>query len=108
VPIPTDQQITPVLVYFSLTTIATVGYGDITPLSLQARYASVAEGIAGQFYLSILVARLVGMQAIRSLAGKFMSNAADYRLYDQLGLTCQFDRAALRPLIADRARRKPL
>jgi len=61
-PIPSEQQVTPVLVYFSLTTIATVGYGDITPLTLQARYASVAEGIAGQFYLAILVARLVGMQ----------------------------------------------
>ena len=50
----------------SLTTIATVGYGDITPLTLQARYAAVAEGIAGQFYLAILVARLVGMQMSQS------------------------------------------
>jgi hypothetical protein len=65
-PIPSEQQVTPVLVYFSLTTIATVGYGDITPLTLQARYASVAEGIAGQFYLAILVARLVGMQMSQS------------------------------------------
>jgi hypothetical protein len=51
----------PVLFYFSLTTLATVGYGDITPVILQSRYAAVAEGIAGQFYLAILVARLVGM-----------------------------------------------
>jgi amino acid transporter len=63
---PSQQQITPVLIYFSLTTLATVGYGDITPLTLQARYASVAEGIAGQFYLAILVARLVGMQMSQS------------------------------------------
>jgi voltage-gated potassium channel len=56
----------PVLIYFSLTTLATVGYGDITPLTLQARYASVAEGITGQFYLAILVARLVGMHMSRS------------------------------------------
>ena len=61
-PSPSDQQVTPVLVYFSLTTISTVGFGDITPLSLQARYAAVTEGIAGQFYLAILVARLVGLQ----------------------------------------------
>jgi len=59
----------PVLIYFSLTTLATVGYGDITPLTLQARYASVAEGIAGQFYLAILVARLVGMHMSRSITG---------------------------------------
>ena len=56
----------PVLIYFSLTTLATVGYGDITPVTLQARYASVAEGITGQFYLAILVARLVGMHMSRS------------------------------------------
>jgi len=31
-------------------------------VTLKARYAAVAEGITGQFYLAILVARLVGMQ----------------------------------------------
>jgi len=57
-----EQQTIPVLIYFSLTTLSTIGFGDITPLTLQARYAAVAEGITGQFYLAILVARLVGMQ----------------------------------------------
>src|SRR5207244_12910226 len=52
----------PILLYFSFTTLSTVGFGDITPLTLQARYAAVAEGITGQFYLAILVARLVGMR----------------------------------------------
>lgn len=56
------QQLFPVFVYFSLTTLSTVGFGDITPMTLQSRYAAVAEGITGQFYLAILVARLVGMQ----------------------------------------------
>jgi amino acid transporter len=65
-PLPSEQQVTPVLIYFSLTTLATVGYGDITPVTLQARYAAVSEGIAGQFYLAILVARLVGMQMSQS------------------------------------------
>ena len=55
-------HIFPVLGYFSLTTLSTIGFGDITPVGLQARYAAVAEGITGQFYLAILVARLVGMQ----------------------------------------------
>jgi acid phosphatase family membrane protein YuiD len=60
---PTEfQHFFPVLGYFSLTTLSTIGFGDITPVSLQARYAAVAEGITGQFYLAILVARLVGMQ----------------------------------------------
>ena len=52
----------PIFLYFSLTTLSTVGFGDITPVTLQARYAAVGEGITGQFYLAILVARLVGMQ----------------------------------------------
>jgi len=52
----------PILGYFSLITLSTIGYGDITPLTIQARFAAAAEGITGQFYLAILVARLVGMQ----------------------------------------------
>jgi voltage-gated potassium channel len=57
-----DTQSFAVLTYFSLTTLSTIGFGDITPITLQARYAAVTEGITGQFYLAILVARLVGMQ----------------------------------------------
>jgi amino acid transporter len=59
-------HIFPILGYFSLTTLSTIGFGDITPLTLQARYAAVAEGITGQFYLAILVARLVGLQMNRA------------------------------------------
>jgi len=55
------QHLLPVLVYFSLTTLATVGYGDIAPVSLLARYVAVSEAIMGQFYLAILVARLVAI-----------------------------------------------
>ena len=58
----------PIFIYFSLTTLSTIGFGDITPLTLQARYAAVAEGITGQFYLAILVARLVGLQMNQSPA----------------------------------------
>ena len=60
------QHVFPIFGYFSLTTLSTIGFGDITPVTIQARYAAVAEGIAGQFYLAILVARLVGMQMNQS------------------------------------------
>jgi Ion channel len=60
--VATTQHLIPIFIYFSLTTLSTIGFGDITPLTLQARYAAVAEGITGQFYLAVLVARLVGMQ----------------------------------------------
>ena len=63
-----QQHLFPVFIYFSMTTLATIGYGDIAPVSLQARYIAVAEGIVGQFYLAILVARLVGLQMSQSAA----------------------------------------
>jgi voltage-gated potassium channel len=64
---PADTQpLLPTLGYFRLITLSTVGYGDITPLTMQARFAAAAEGITGQFYLAILVARLVGMQMSQS------------------------------------------
>ena len=66
---PADPQpMFPILGYFSLITLSTVGYGDITPMTLQARFLAAAEGIAGQFYLAILVARLVSMQMNTSSA----------------------------------------
>jgi hypothetical protein len=64
---PIDPQpMFPIMGYFSLITLSTVGYGDILPLTMQARFAAAAEGITGQFYLAILVARLVGMQMTQS------------------------------------------
>jgi voltage-gated potassium channel len=60
------EKVFPVLAYFSFVTLTTIGYGDITPLTLQARYAAIAEGVTGQFYLAILVARLVSMLLAQS------------------------------------------
>jgi hypothetical protein len=48
-------------VYFSYVTLATVGYGDIIPLSGPAKTLAVAEAILGQMYLVVVVAKLVGL-----------------------------------------------
>lgn len=48
------------LAYFSYVTLATVGYGDITPSSDTARGLSVVEAIVGQFYIAVLVGVLIG------------------------------------------------
>ena len=48
--------------YFSLVTLTTLGFGDITPASNVARILTSAEALVGQIYLVVLVARLVGMQ----------------------------------------------
>ena len=45
--------------YFSFVTLATVGYGDITPVTPLARTLAWLEAISGQLYLAILVAGLV-------------------------------------------------
>jgi len=56
---------TPFLQYYSFSTLATLGYGDVTPLTSGARSLSVLEGLTGQLYLAVLIARLVGMHAAR-------------------------------------------
>lgn len=47
--------------YFSLVTMSTVGYGDMAPVSVEARTLATFEALLGQVYLTILVGRLVGM-----------------------------------------------
>jgi Ion channel len=60
--LPEIPRLLPVLGYFSMTTLSTLGFGDITPLAMPP----VAEGITGQFYMAILVARLVGLHMSHS------------------------------------------
>jgi len=48
-------------IYYSFTTLTTLGYGDIYPATPFARVASYLEAVFGQIYLTILVARLVGL-----------------------------------------------
>jgi len=45
--------------YFSFVTLATLGYGDITAVSLIARDLAVLEAVMGQLYLVILISWLV-------------------------------------------------
>ena len=51
------------LLYFSMITLATVGYGDILPVSETARTLAVIEATIGQFYIAVIVAVFVGMYA---------------------------------------------
>ncbi len=47
--------------YFSLITLSTVGYGDITPVSKVARMLAAMEAMTGLLYVAVLIARLVGL-----------------------------------------------
>jgi len=47
------------LIYFSVATLTTVGYGDVIPISRPARMLAALEAVTGVFYVAITVARLV-------------------------------------------------
>lgn len=49
------------LIYFSFVTLTTSGYGDIVPLSPPAKFLSILEAITGQIYLTVMIARLIGI-----------------------------------------------
>jgi|SRR5271167_1969471 len=55
--IATDRQAE--LLYFSLVTLSTVGYGDIVPLNGEVRMLAALEGVTGVLYVAITVALLV-------------------------------------------------
>ena len=46
--------------YFSFVTMTTLGYGDISPVSPIARAVAVFYSLAGQLYLAVIVALIVG------------------------------------------------
>jgi hypothetical protein len=48
------------LLYFSVITLTTVGFGDLTPANEVARAVTVAEALIGQLYLVSVVAGVVG------------------------------------------------
>jgi hypothetical protein len=47
--------------YFSLTTITTLGYGDFLPTSPFARIWATLEAVTGVLYIAVLIARLVSL-----------------------------------------------
>ena len=53
--------------YFSITVLTSTGFGDITPLSRQARGVCMVEQIAGALFVAILIARLAGVYPPRSI-----------------------------------------
>lgn len=49
------------LMYFSFVTLLCIGYGDIIAVKDVAQTCAILEGIVGQFYIAILVSRLVAV-----------------------------------------------
>jgi voltage-gated potassium channel Kch len=55
-------ELTSQLIYFSCSTLTTLGYGDIVPISPFARSLANLEAFFGQLYPAILIGRLVTLQ----------------------------------------------
>jgi voltage-gated potassium channel Kch len=55
-------------IYFSFVTLATLGYGDIVPRTDVARGLAILEGVGGQLFLAVMVARLVSLYGRRKEA----------------------------------------
>ena len=53
-------------IYFSFTTLTTLGYGDITPQLHAVQSYAVIEAACGQIFLTVIVARLVALQIIHN------------------------------------------
>jgi len=55
------------LLYFSFMTLTSIGYGDLAPVSPEARTLAMATGVFGQLYLAVLIAKLVGIYTAQTL-----------------------------------------
>jgi len=56
--------------YFSFVTLTTLGYGDILPANSVAAAFCQTEAIIGQFFMAVMVARLVAIQVTNELTRK--------------------------------------
>jgi hypothetical protein len=65
------------LLYYSFVTLTTLGYGDILPLSSQARSLAMLEATCGALYLAILIARLVSLYTTQSDKEDLLQQASD-------------------------------
>jgi hypothetical protein len=52
------------LIFYSFTVLTTAGFGDVTALLIQARFATILESVTGVMYVAILIARLTGVYPI--------------------------------------------
>ena len=57
------------LMYYSLSTLTSIGYGDLLPLHPLARSLSTLESVIGQLFPAILIARIIAVEVSVRRAG---------------------------------------
>ena len=63
-PPSTPEELSTKLLYFSFVTLTTIGYGDITAVAPVARSLVMLEGLTGQLFPAITLARLVALEVM--------------------------------------------
>jgi len=58
------------LTYYSVVTLTTLGYGDVTPHSGPAQTLAWVEAMLGQFYVAVIVAELIGLKVSAAISAK--------------------------------------
>jgi hypothetical protein len=56
------ELVQPRLLYFSICTLTTVGYGDVVPLHAYARALAELEAVFGVLFTTVIIARLVSLE----------------------------------------------
>jgi Ion channel len=54
------------LIYYSYSTLTTLGYGDVIPVNGFTRIGACFEAIIGQCYLAVLIGRLIGLHIMQA------------------------------------------
>lgn len=62
------------MIYYSMVTLTTLGYGDITPQGQVARFLAYMEATTGIFYTTVLVASLIGIRLANFTEVKHMKD----------------------------------
>jgi len=60
--------------YYSMVTLTTLGYGDISPVLPLARFLAYTEAVVGIFYTTVLVASLIGVRLAEYSPGSGQQN----------------------------------
>lgn len=55
-----------IYIYYSFTCLTTLGFGDIVPATPEARVFSYLAAVIGQIFLTVLIARIVGLHISQS------------------------------------------
>lgn len=56
--------------YYSFVTLSTLGYGDIIPVHPVSRSWAAVEAMVGQFFIAIVIARLVALYTMEQSSGR--------------------------------------